>query len=274
MPNTHIFRLRRHGKTIEQHIATKTRALNDPCAIPTAAQLVAQDTLVSVYAVGNVNNAAQVIAQSVQNDNQQLALIFGVQPAGLSYTVYVEQGVGGAYHCGCQGSTFFVDADANLGASFNAAEMVEVYEAEINNGWDCGLTNGEALSRALAVVLHPELAQDMRETIVGWWNHGAIDYISTNNEDDRNEDANGCGLFFLYYLHFGLQQDWPQIVRAGGDTLAATYATLTNQPANTAFGSFMQALQQFVDSQQQLNLPSSGNPWAPHAFRQMAGTRP
>jgi hypothetical protein len=141
------------------------------------------------------------------------------------------------------------------------------------NGWDCGLTNGETLSRALAVVLHPELAQDMRETILDWWNNGANDYISTNDETDRNEDANGAGLLFLYYLHFGLKQDCSQIIQAGGNTLAATYATRIGKPASTAFDSFMQSLQPFVDGQEQLNLPPNGISWAPNAFRHVAGTK-
>lgn len=269
MHKTHIFRLRRHGDAIKHHIAAKARATNNPCASPEAAQQIAQSSLATVYAVGNTRSTAQTIAQAVQNDNQQLATIFGLQPKSLPFTIFVEQGVGGAYHCGCQSSTFFVDADSTLGASFNAAEMVEVYEAEINNGWNCGLTNGEALSRVLAVVLHPELAPDMRETITYWWQNGANDYISTNDEDDRNEEANGCGLLFLYYLHFDLQYDWSQIIHAGGDTLAATYAALTNKPASTAFDSLMQSLRQFVDNQQQLNLPPSGNPWTPYTFRQM-----
>ncbi len=273
MPETNIFRLRRHGNTIEQHIAAKSRPNNDPCATPAGAQQIAQNALATVFAVGNTNSIAQTIAQAVQTDNQQLAAIFGLQPESLPFTVFVEKGVGGAFHCGCQSSTFFVDADSQLGASFNAAEMVEVYEDAINNGWDCGLTNGEALSRALAVVLHPELAPDMRETILAWWNNGAEDYISTNDENDRNEDANGVGLLFLYYLHFGLKHEWPQIARTGGETLAATYATLTGKPESTAFESLWQSLQPFVDDQQQLNLPPNGIPWAPNAFRQTAGMK-
>lgn len=265
MQNTHIFRLRRHGDTIKRHIAAKVRANKDLCAIPVEAQRVAQSPLVTIYTAGSghVRNAAQAIAQAIENDNQQLAKMFGVQPDRLSFTICVEQDVGGAYHCGCQNTTFFVDADSKLAPSFNAAEMVEVYEAILNNGWDCGRTNGEALSRALAVALHPELAPDMRETIIDWWNNGAEDYISTNDEDDRNNDANGGGLLFLYYLHFGREKDWAQIVQAGGNTLGATYAALTGEPENTAFPSLMQSLQRFISNQQQLELPPDGNPWTP-----------
>src|SRR5206468_5178213 len=106
-------------------------------------------------------------------------------------------------------------------------EMVEVYEAAINNGWDCAHTNGESLSRAISTVLHPEYASPVIIVEAGnWWKNGAIDYISNNNATDFDQDANGCGALFLNYLHDGPEfkepPSWSDIAKAGGNTLAET----------------------------------------------------
>ena len=69
--------------------------------------------------------AARAIGAAFERDYQRLAGIFGLEPPGLPCTVYAVPGVGGAYHCGCDATTFFVDADARLGAAFCAAELVE-----------------------------------------------------------------------------------------------------------------------------------------------------
>ncbi len=50
----------------------------------------------------------------------------------MPFAVYVQPGVGGAYHCSCAATTFFVDADPQLGGGFFAAEAVEVFEAAID----------------------------------------------------------------------------------------------------------------------------------------------
>jgi len=234
----------------------------DPCAAPAGVVLVAQTAHAAVYAQQGSQSAATAVAGAVEQDYSALAAIFGLEPPGLPFTVYVQPGVGGAYHCGCAATTFFVDADPQLGGGFFAAEAVEVFEAAIGNGWDCGATNGEALSRVLAASLHSQLGTILVPTEVGWWNDGAANYVSDNGADDRNADANGCGTLFLYYLHDGLGHGWDAITRAGGASLAATYAALSGDGAGNAFNAYMQALQPFVDANGNLNLPASGNPWA------------
>jgi len=102
----------------------------------------------------------------------------------------------------------------------------------------------------------------MVDTETDWWNNGATDYITANIADDRNSDGNGCGLLFLYYLHDGLKYGWDAITRAGGSSLGETYGTLTGDDPGSAFTAFQQALQPFVNANQQLNLPANGNPWA------------
>src|SRR4051794_13674019 len=86
------------------------------------------------------------------------------------------------------------ESDSQLAPGFTAAEMVEVYEAAINNGWDCRFSNGEALSRALALELHPELKPFLADSVIGWLEQGgACDCISTNDANDQNIYSNGCG---------------------------------------------------------------------------------
>jgi hypothetical protein len=238
-------------------------AQQDPCATPAGAVQVAQTAHATTYDLTGDPAAAQAIGNAFENDYSQLVTLFGLEPPGLPCTIYVEANVGGAYHCGCDATTFFVDANVQLGPSFAAAELVEVFEAAINNGWDCGQTNGEALSRALAVLLHPELAQDMTATETGWWNDGANDYISSNTANDQDEDGNGCGLLFLYYLNSSLGFGWDAIARAGGATLAQTYGQLSGDDPANAYSAFTNALQPFVDGAGNLQLPANGNPWAP-----------
>ena len=38
---------------------------------------------------------------------------------------------------------------------------------------------------------------------------------ATNSATDQNNDSNGCGPLFLYYLHSQLHYDWRAITTAG-----------------------------------------------------------
>lgn len=167
----------------------------------------------------------------------------------------------GAFHYTCNDTVLFVDADTKLGPGFNAAEMVEVYEAAINNSWDCNFANGESLSRALATELHPPLERlGMTDNAVEWFSKGAYDYVSTNLESDLDHEANGCGTLFLEYLHDGLGYDWKSIIANGADTLAETYSKLTGSDPTAAFPRFIEALQPFIHGNQ-LNPPERGKSW-------------
>ncbi len=201
------------------------------------------------------------IAHTITADYRCLVDIFGLEPPGVPFTVYVEPGVGSTYHRRGDTTTFFVGAEGRYSASFTAAVMVEVFAAAAANGWEGGTTNSVALTHALAVALHPELGPLLQWLVHGWWSHGAVDYLSTNRADARDPDATGCGLLFLSYLHDGLGWLWPAIVRAGGTTLAVTYATLTGENAGHAYPVFMEALHPFVDMAGVLVLPEHGNPW-------------
>lgn len=201
------------------------------------------------------------IAPTVAADYRQLVDLFGLEPPGVPFTVYVEPGVGSTYHHYGSTTTFFVGAEDPYSAGLTAAVMVDVFAAAAGTGWEGGATNGTALRHALAALLHPELAPLMQGITHGWWSHGAGDYLSTNVADARDLDATGCGLLFLSYLHDDLGHAWPAIVQMGGPTLAATYAALTGADAGQAYPAFMQALAPCVDHAGELILPAHGNPW-------------
>ena len=141
-----------------------------------------------------------------------------------------------------------------------AGEVVELFEAAINNGWDCGHTNGEALSRVLAVERNANLASVPVPTEQSWWRNGHQDYVNDNGATDQNDDANGCGALFLYYLHTQLGFSWTQIATTGGSSLGDTYQKLTGKDPQTGYQDFLGRLATIAQGGQ-LNVPSSGNPF-------------
>jgi hypothetical protein len=200
-----------------------------------------------------------VMAQTVAADYQRLVDLFGLEPPGAPFTVYVEPGVGGPTYQAGSPTTFYIGAAGPAPASRMSVGMIEVFAAAVGPGWEDQTTPGTALRYALVTTLHPDLAPLMLGLIHGWWHHGASDYLTTRSSDDP--DATGCGLLFLAYLHAGLGHSWPAIVRAGGPTLAATYATLTGADTGQAYPRFLWALQPFVDARGVLALPEYGSPW-------------
>jgi hypothetical protein len=183
-----------------------------------------------------------------------------IVPPGLPMQVYVDPDAGGAYHFSCAGTDIHIASDPARAAGFLVAEVSEVFQAAQNAGWDCAHTNGESLSRVMAFEQHPDLAPDFTQTEQDWWAAGHRDYVNANGADDRDQEANGCGDLFLYYLHTQLTFGWGDIVAAGGSTLGATYQTLTGYDPQQGFADFIAALQT-IDQQGQLALPASGNPF-------------
>ncbi len=205
--------------------------------------------------------AAQAMLEAAEPDYAAIAAWFGnIMPPGLPIQVYADPGAGGAYHFSCAGTDVHVSPDPARAPGFLAAEVVEVFQAAQADGWECGHTNGETLSRVLAFERHPDLAADFVGTEQGWWAAGHQDYVNDNGADDRDQDANGCGDLFLYYLHSQLTFDWAGVVAAGGVTLGVTYQTLTGYDPQQGFADFVAALQT-IEQQGQLALPPSGNPF-------------
>jgi len=205
--------------------------------------------------------AAQAMLNSCEADYAATQQWFGgLTPPSLPFYVYADPNAGGAYHITCAGTDVHVLSDANLAPGFLTAEIVEVFEAAINNGWDCAVTNGESLSRVLAFDRHPEIAADFNQTEQDWWASGHPDHVNDNSAGDTDQLAAGCGDLFLYYLHSQLTFDWPAICSAGGRTLGAGYQSLTGYDPQQGFNDFIAALST-IDQNGTLSLPPSGNPF-------------
>lgn len=229
-----------------------------------------------IYTDGSANGAAtaQAILQSGEADFQATQAWFGgiSLPPGqegddqatprtaLPVQVLMDSQAGGAYHFGCNATDLYCEPDPHLGSGFMVAELVEVFEAAINNGWQCGQTNGEALSRVLATERNGNLAQLQVQTGQAWWANGAKDYVTTNGASDQDENSNGCGPLFLYYLHSQLGYDWRTITTTGGSSLGETYQKLTGNSPAQGFQDFLNRLAT-LDTGSGLQLPPSGNPF-------------
>lgn len=175
--------------------------------------------------------------------------------------IFDDAQAGGAYHYSCAATDVYIEpSPPDLATGLVVAEVVEIFEAAIANGWDCGQTNGESLSRALAVERNNNLGSLVTQTANSWWNDGHNDYVNANSANDQDQDANGCGTLFLYYLHSQLNFTWTQIATAGGSSLGATYQKLTGKDPKQGFQDFLDRLAA-LDTGSGLNLPVTGNPF-------------
>ncbi|HET9109439.1 MAG TPA: hypothetical protein VFN78_01315 [Ktedonobacterales bacterium] len=222
----------------------------------------------------NGNAAAQAILQSAEADFQATQQWFGglTLPQGqqgddqttprtaLPVQVLIDSQAGGAYHFGCNATDLYIEPAVDLASGFMVAELVEVFEAAINNGWSCGQTNGEALSRVLATERNSGLAQLQVQTGQAWWANGHQDYVTTNSATDQDQNSNGCGPLFLYYLHSQLGFDWTRITTTGGATLGETYQRLTGNSPAQGVQDFLNRLAT-LDNGSGLQLPANGNPF-------------
>lgn len=277
-PRAHVLAFRGRGTlTSEQITFTRSRTVfHGESEFGRTANLI-------VYTDGSANGnaTAQAILQSGEADFQATQAWFGglKLPAGqegddqtsprtaLPVQVLMDAQAGGAYHYGCNATDLYCEPEASMGSGFMVAELVEVFEAAINNGWQCGQTNGEALSRVLATERNGNLAQLQVQTGQAWWSNGAQDFVSTNSATDQDENSNGCGPLFLYYLHSQLGYDWPVIVTTGGASLGETYQRLTGNGPSAGFQDFTSRLAT-LDSGSGLQLPASGNPFPINATSQ------
>src|SRR5215510_6855142 len=107
-------------------------------------------------------DASGDMAHIIAADYRRLVNIFGLEPPGVPFTVYVEPGGGSTYHRYGTTTTFFVGTEDPYSAGLTAAVMVDVFAAATSTGWDGQATNGTALRHALAAVLHPELTPLMQ----------------------------------------------------------------------------------------------------------------
>lgn len=222
----------------------------------------------------NGNASAQAVLQTAEADFQATQQWFGgiELPQGqegddqttprtaLPIQVLMDSQAGGAYHFGCNATDLYIEPAPQVATGFVVAELVEVFEAAINNGWQCGQANGEALSRVLATERNPGLQQLQVQTGQAWWANGHGDYVTNNSATDQDQNSNGCGPLFLYYLHSQLGYDWTRITTTGGASLGETYQRLTGNAPAQGFQDFINALAT-LDNGSGLQLPASGNPF-------------
>jgi hypothetical protein len=263
--------------------AVGARDAKAPRSLIEAKQRLASQTQVGqtahfiVYSDGSADGhtSAQNVLNSCESDFAAIQSWFGGltlppgQPGDDQTTVRTAQPIqvfddaqaGGAYHYSCNGTDLYIETSPpNLANGLVVAEVVEVFEAAIANGWDCGQTNGESLSRALAVERNNNLGSLIVQTANSWWNDGHNDYVNDNSANDQDQDANGCGTLFLYYLHSQLNFTWTQIATTGGSSLGDLYQKLTGKDPKAGFQDFLDRLAT-VDNGSGLNLPATGNPF-------------
>lgn len=156
-------------------------------------------------------------------------------------------GTGGAYHYGCDfitGGDLYIDyARNNLAMEIGlfVAELTECFMGAQGRGWDCGGSNGEALSRALAELSSggPGGALRAFATAPAWSRAGEPDWVDATENTDQDSVATGCGMAYISWM---MSQGYSaaQITQAAGSTLATNYQGLTGR--TTAWVDFTAAL--------------------------------
>ena len=176
----------------------------------------------------------------------------GIEPPNLPLVVKVIPPPGsifGASHRNCATTeiTVYVRQVSQAPIAL-AAEVVEVFSAAQDQGWDCAASNGEALSRVLSNELHPDaerwfVTADLwlkseRRNVVDWTDPKAG--LTPSNKDEATSywQHIGGSTLFCNYLRYQLGFGWQDIVAAGAPTLAGVYAKLTGDEARNAYRRF------------------------------------
>ena len=135
-----------------------------------------------------------------------------------------SDGTGGAYHYGCAATDLYCDCctlDNGLTTlGLYLAELSEVYQATQARGWDCGASNGEALSRVQASYLRGH-ALDGYQTFPAWLDGDRPNWIDRSEPTDQDAVSTGCAAGFIWWL-VSIGYSLPDIAAAGGTTLAET----------------------------------------------------
>jgi len=197
---------------------------------------------------------ARQMLNSVSGPYNAMQTFFGIVggPANvvISPLSGKNDGSGGAYHYGCNfatGGVLYLDATfsnttvnpLNLEVGLYVAELSESFMGPQNLGWNCGYSNGEALSRFCAEQETPSGTLAAFATGPAWDQAGRPDWISTTEHTDQDPVSTGCGIVYIYWMR-SLGFLVPQIVQAGGATFSANYQTLTGK--TTAYKDLLAAL--------------------------------
>src|SRR5260370_19501907 len=206
---------------------------------------------------------ADAVRVGCESDLASLSAMFGgIVPAALPFHINLDAGVGSDGHATC------LDTDIHCPAANSSpesvlttidAEVAEVLMATQNLGFNCGYSNGEALSRVLPTVLYPSRAWAFSVSN-SWFNStnpSRPDWVSNTETTDQNFVSIGCGTLFLNYLADQLTFTWHQIISAAASTLAQTAANLG---VANAFAAFSSLLAHHFPTTVQTNLPDD-NPF-------------
>jgi hypothetical protein len=180
------------------------------------------------------------VASGPYND---LQAIFGIAGGPIQVIIASlsgkNDGSGGAYHFGCDftsGGTLHLDATfanttvkpLDLTVGLYVAELSECFMGAQAKGWGCESSNGEGLSRFLAEQETPPGTMNAFATGPDWAKAGYPDWVDQTEFTDRNHISTGCAIVYIYWLRW-LGFTIPEIVLAGGATLAANYTRLTGK---------------------------------------------
>ncbi len=153
----------------------------------------------------------------------------------------------------------FVTATIEFPRFVFVAELAEVLMDFTGYGWNRLDSMGEGLSNVLGTLLHPAGYYDASQgpRINQWLNGGGgpsptsprFDFVANTEGTDRNIFSYGCAILFINYLVSQLGYPLKSVIRAGGSSLAETYARLTGKPSSSAFQSFNALLQKHIGSQ-------------------------
>lgn len=206
---------------------------------------------------------ASALLQTSEADLSKLEGIFGITPAGMPFSLYVDVGSFGAYHDSCADTALhlaaFDGSNDDLVRMLMVAEADEVFMADQNKGWNCGDSAGEGLSRVLATLAYPAQL-DGFATAASWLNSVRDDFVTRSDPTDQNYVSIGCATLFINYLSHQLGHGAADVARTGGSSLAQTFATLTGKPSSDAFPPFAALLAQHFPPGQTATL-SDDNPF-------------
>jgi hypothetical protein len=189
---------------------------------------------------------AQAILQTCERDFATLQQIFGgLTPASLPFNVQITSDNTGASHASCLGTDITVGGESgavDFIRSLLVAEEDEVFMANFGEGWDCGASPGEGLSRVLANEIYQNAEPPNFVSSNSWLNlDPRPDFVDRADPTDQNYESIGCSVLFLNWLRFQLGFSWQAIVSGGGATLAQTYQGVTGkQTAWADFSAFME----------------------------------
>jgi hypothetical protein len=216
----------------------------------------------------NAPNGGVLAAGVLANCERDYATLLGwfnnIGVSGLPFHVTIQAGNNGASHKHCDSTDIECDAfngtDSNLVSAVLVAEVAEVLEANQGSGWDCGASNGEALSRVLSAEIYPNeltTAQGTFATGWSWLGSSRPNWVDQSEGTDGNFVSTGCGTLFINYLRFQLNIGLKAVVVAGGSSLEKGFEKLTGD--NGAFGPFSRLMARFFPGMQ--NNIANDNPF-------------